>query len=100
MRKTLTFGLFAVVTAWGGLVGTAAAADDAAAQALIKKSGCGSCHAVDKAKEGPSYKETAAKYKGKADAEDTLYKHQVAHKKVKSTNEAEIRGMIKYILAQ
>ena len=44
-------------------------ADADAAQALIKKSDCGKCHAVDKKKDGPSFKETAAKYKGKPDAE-------------------------------
>ena len=39
--------------------------DAEAAQALVKKSDCLKCHAVDKKKDGPSFKETAAKYKGK-----------------------------------
>ena len=41
--------------------------DADAAQALMKKSNCGKCHALDKKKDGPSYKETAKKYQGKPD---------------------------------
>ena len=47
-----------------------AAVDADAAQALLKKSDCLKCHAIDKKKDGPPYKEVAKKYKGKADAED------------------------------
>jgi cytochrome c len=36
--------------------------------ALAKKSNCMSCHTVDKKLVGPSYKDVAAKYAGKADA--------------------------------
>ena len=44
------------------LSGTAVAAvDEAAALALARKSDCLKCHSVDKKKDGPSYKETAAK---------------------------------------
>lgn len=46
---------------------TAAPANDAAA--LAEKSGCmTACHAVGKRLVGPSFKEVAAKYKGRADA--------------------------------
>ena len=48
-----------------------AAVDADAAQALVKESGCITCHAVDKKKVGPSFKDVAKKYKGKADAQDT-----------------------------
>jgi cytochrome c len=90
----------------------AADVDVDAAQALIKKSDCGKCHAVDKKKDGPAYKETAAKYKGKATAEDELYKHltttpkvkidgkEEEHKAVKSTNEAEVKNLVRYILTR
>ena len=47
------------------------AVDAAAAKALAQKSACLSCHAVDKKLVGPSYKDVAAKYKGKG-AEATL----------------------------
>lgn len=49
---------------------TAALADDAAA--LAKKSGCMNCHAVAATVVGPSFKDIAAKYKGKADASATM----------------------------
>jgi cytochrome c len=90
----------------------AAGADAASAQALIKKSECGKCHAADKKKEGPAYKETAAKYKGKATAEDDVYKQlttspkvkvdgkEEEHAAVKSKDEAEIRNLARWILAQ
>ena len=45
-----------------------AALDNAAAQALMQKSGCVACHAVDKKVVGPSYQDVAAKYKGDKDA--------------------------------
>ena len=48
--------------------GASAALDDAKAQELTKKSGCTSCHNVDKKGMGPSYKDVAAKRKGEADA--------------------------------
>ena len=107
-----------VVIAALGLIGglnTALAADavDAdLAQALLKKSDCGKCHAVDKKKDGPSFKETAAKLKGKADAEDEVYKHlttapkvkidgkEEEHKMVKSKDEAEIRNLARWILSR
>ncbi|MCC9598479.1 MULTISPECIES: c-type cytochrome [unclassified Rubrivivax] len=37
----------------------------AAPEDIVKKSGCLMCHQVDKKVVGPSYKEIAAKYKGK-----------------------------------
>ena len=40
--------------------------DVAAAEKLLEESKCGKCHSVDKQKDGPAYKKTAAKYKGKA----------------------------------
>ena len=51
-------------------LGVAGAAS--AQEALAKSSGCLNCHAVDTKKMGPAFKEVAAKYKGKADAEATL----------------------------
>jgi cytochrome c len=90
----------------------AAALDAEAAQALAKKSNCGKCHSVSAKKEGPPYKETAAKYKGKADAEQKLFTHlttnpkvkvdgkEEEHTGVKSKDEAEIKNLIAYILSQ
>jgi cytochrome c len=89
-----------------------AAVDADAAQALLKKSDCYKCHAVDKKKDGPSFKETAKKYKGKADAEDKLVKHittkpmieidgkKEEHRAIKSTDAAEIKNVVQWILSQ
>ena len=86
--------------------------DADAAQALAKKNNCFKCHAVDKKKDGPSYKEIAAKYKGKADAEQKLYLHLTTNPKVKvdgkeeehtalkTKKEAEIRNVVRWILTR
>ena len=88
------------------------AVDADAANALMKKSDCFKCHAIDKKKDGPPYKEVAKKYKGKADAEQTLTKHittkpmveidgkKEEHKAIKSTDAAEIKNVVQYILSQ
>jgi cytochrome c len=88
----------------------AVAADDA--EALMKKSGCFTCHSLDKKKDGPSFKEVAARYKGKPDAEQKLFTHLTTHPKVKvdgkeeaheslkTTNDAEVKSVVKWILAR
>jgi cytochrome c len=43
--------------------------DADAAKALAKRNDCFKCHALDKTKKGPSYKQITAKYKDKADGE-------------------------------
>ena len=90
----------------------AADVDADAAQALAKKSGCLKCHAIDKKKNAPSYKEVAAKYKGKSDAEDMLFKHATTNPKVKvdgkeethdspkTKDEKEIRNLVRWILSR
>ena len=90
----------------------AAAVDADAAQALAKKSDCLKCHSVDKKKDGPSFKETAAKYKGKADAEQKLFTHlttnpkvkidgkEEEHSSLKTKAEPEIRNVIQWILSR
>ena len=89
-----------------------ARADDAAVESLMKKSNCFKCHAVDKKKDGPSFKETAGKYKGKPDAEAKLYTHLTTHPMVKvdgkeekhdslkTTNDAEIKAVVQWILSR
>ena len=90
----------------------AQAQDVAAAEALMKKSGCNKCHSVSAKKEGPPYKETAGKYKGKADGEASLYKHlttnpkvkvegkEETHDSLKTKNDADIKNVIAYILSR
>ncbi len=51
-----------------------AALDDAGAQALLKKSGCATCHKLDKDTVGPAMKTIAKKRKGQASAVDDMKK--------------------------
>jgi len=90
----------------------AQAQDTAAAEALMKKSGCFKCHSVTAKKDGPSYKSVAEKYKGKADAEATLVKHittgpmvkiegkEERHEIIKSKDDKEIKNVVSYILSR
>ena len=82
-----------------------------AAKSLAKQEKCTKCHASDKKKDGPSYKETAEKYKGKADAAEKLYKHLITgptikvdgkeekHNVVKTKDEAAIKNLVAWILS-
>jgi cytochrome c len=109
MTKQLS--VLAVVTA-ACLALPAHAADADAAQALAKKSGCMKCHSVAAKKEGPSFKDVAAKYKGQADAESKLVTHlttspkimvegkEETHPAVKSTDANETKNLAQWILAQ
>ena len=86
--------------------------DVAAAEALVLANKCNKCHSVDKQKDGPSYKKTAAKYKGKADAEAKLFTHLTTgptieidgvkeeHTKIKSKDEAAVKNVARYILTR
>ena len=87
-------------------------ADEASTQALLKDSKCLKCHSVDKKKTGPSFKETAAKYKGKADAEQKIYTQLTTgpmvevdgekekHTIIKTKDEAAIKEVVAFILKQ
>jgi cytochrome c len=105
-------GIFGVVLAgWAGVL-FGADVDAGAAEALAKKSGCMTCHSIAKKKAAPSYKAIAEKYKGKGDAEATLYKHLTTNPKVKvdgkeeehdalkTKNEAEVRNVVKWVLSR
>lgn len=97
-----------------GLVGSssALAVDGAAAEMLARQSGCLKCHAVDKKKKAPAYRDVAAKYKGKPDAESKLTHHitsgekvkfedghEEEHKIVKSSDPKEIKNLVDWILS-
>jgi cytochrome c len=107
MLRTIVLAAFAAAC----IVPAAQAADAAAAQATLKKSGCGKCHATSAQKEGPSFKETAARLKGNPGAEAELMKHlttsptiKVGGKEEKHTNakgdEAEVKNLVQWILSQ
>ena len=85
-----------LATAAFAVAGTASAQE-----ALAKSSGCLNCHAVDTKKMGPSFKDTAAKYKGKADAQATLVtKLSTAkgHPEVKAKGD-DLSNLVKWVLS-
>jgi cytochrome c len=74
--------LFKLILVFAGVVAAAAFAqtalaeiDEDAAVSLAKKGHCFKCHAIDKRKKAPSYKEIARKYSGKPNAVEDLYLH-------------------------
>jgi len=91
-----TFLIAAAVTASVAFAGAAQASE-----ALAKEKGCMGCHDIDKKKMGPSFKDSSAKYQGKADAEATLTAKVAegkGHPKVKA-NADETKTLVKWILA-
>ena len=89
--------IMVAVTAVAALASGAAVAQEA----LAKSSGCMNCHAVDTKKMGPSFKDVAAKYKGKADAEATLVAKLTSgkgHPEVKASPD-DAKSLVKWILA-
>ena len=110
MKQELAVLGIALLLAAGGA--RAQSVDTAAAEGLLKKSGCLKCHSVSADKDGPSFRKTAAKYKGKADAEAALYKHlttgptikvdgkEERHEIIKSKDDREIKNAIAYILSR
>jgi len=89
------------------------AVDAEAAKALARQNNCFKCHSVDKKKDGPSYREVAAKYKGKSDAETRLITHittgekakfpdghEEDHKIIKTKDMAQIKNLVNWILVQ
>jgi len=71
---------------------------------LAKSAGCTKCHDMDKTKKGaPGFKETAAKYKGKADAEAVILKNitnaKGDHPEIKASPE-DTKTVVKWILTQ
>jgi cytochrome c len=88
------------------------AVDEAAAEALARKSGCFKCHAIDKKKDGPPYKEIAGKWKGKPDAEQKLTTHittqpkvkidgnEEDHEALKSKDPADVKNVVLWVLSR
>ena len=78
----------------------------------MKDSGCTKCHAVDKKKDGPAYKDVAAKFRSKPDAVAAVTHHvtsgekvkfddghEEAHKKVKAKSPNDTRNLVDWILS-
>lgn len=109
MNKSFALAVLAMA---GAASLPAHAVDAAGAEATARQNGCLKCHAVDKKKDGPTYREVAAKYKGKAGAEERLYTHittgekakfpdghEEEHKIIKTKDKAEIKNLIQWILS-
>ncbi len=93
MKSMLTAVVMAASLTMGG---AALAQEDVA-----KAAGCNNCHATDTKKMGPSYKDIAAKYKGKADALATLtakLKEGKGHPATKAKPE-DIEKSVKWVLS-
>jgi len=109
--KPALAGIFFVALALG-LSGRASAVDEEAARALARQNNCFKCHGVDKKKDGPAWRDVAAKYKGKPDAEEKLIYHVTSgekvkfpdgheedHKVIKTKDMNEIRNLVQWILS-
>jgi cytochrome c len=90
----------------------AAPVDVKAAETLAQQSRCLHCHAVDKQKIGPAWKDVAKKYLGNEGAEDKLYKHLTTgrmakfpdgheehHPVVKTSDPDRINNLVNWILS-
>jgi cytochrome c len=85
----------AAAVAAGLLAAGMASAQDASA--LAQKNGCMTCHAVDTKKMGPSFKDAAAKLKGKSDAEVVAaLKAAKPHASVKASDD-DLKAIGKWI---
>jgi cytochrome c len=113
MKSTLHLIALAASCAALAVSADAIAVDATAAQQLARQSNCLKCHAVDRKKEGPAYKDVAAKYKGKADAREKIYfhitsgekvkfedGHEEDHAIVKTKEKDKIDNLVDWILAQ
>ncbi len=109
--KKLQLSLLAIAALFS--VSTAQAAmDEGEIKSLMKKNNCFKCHAENKAKDGPSYKEIADKARGKADAEAKITKHitttpQVEikgkkedHEPLKTKDPEEVKAIVQWILSR
>ena len=107
--RLATLGLFSALLL--GATSASALSDDET-KSLMKKNNCFKCHAENKAKDGPSYKEIAEKNRGKPDIEAKFYKRVTTYEKVeikgkqedheplKTKDDAEIKAIVQWILSR
>jgi len=90
----------------------AQAVDVEAAKTLARQNNCFKCHAAEKKKEGPAYKDVAAKYKDNPDAVARLTLHLTSGEKakfedgheedhaiIKTKDQAAIKNLVEWILS-
>lgn len=86
--------------------------DVAAAEQAIKDNNCHKCHTVDRKKDGPAYRDVAAKFRQEADSEEKVIHHITAgelvkfpdghkerHKKIKLSSQDEVINVARWILS-
>ena len=115
MQVSKLFNVLAVSIGLTFVYSTSAFAVDAdAALSMARQNGCLKCHAVDKHKDGPAYRDIAAKYKDKDHAE-TVKKlinhitsgekakfpdgHEEEHKIIKVKDVAQQTNLIEWVLS-
>ena len=89
-----------VVVAAAGMLAAGAVNAQSGAD-VLKAKGCLGCHDMDKKKIGPSFKDVAAKYKGKSGAAGDLaakIREGKGHPKI-AASDAELKAAIGQILA-
>jgi len=92
---------------------TFAQVDEEAAKETMTRNDCSKCHSVDKTKKGPALKKIAAKFKGKADAEQKLLDNvtkepmvkledgtKEKHKRIDTDDPKELKNLFQYILSR
>jgi cytochrome c len=88
------------------------AIDHDAAERTLMDNKCVKCHAVDRKKDAPAYRDIAAKYRGESDAEAKLVHHmtsgelvkfadghQERHKKLKVEDPAELKNLTAWLMS-
>jgi cytochrome c len=89
-----------------------AQADAEAAEALARKNNCFRCHAIDKTKVGPAYKDVAARLKTKPDGVAIIIRHittgptvklpggtEESHKIIDTEDPKALRNLAQWILS-
>ncbi|HKU45497.1 MAG TPA: class I cytochrome c [Burkholderiales bacterium] len=93
MRQIVSIALVA------GLAWTPFSQAQDAGEAAVKKLGCLKCHSVSADKDGPSFKKSAAKYKGEGGKLEAFLKSgKDKHAVVKS--DADVKSISAYILSR
>lgn len=111
MKRALMIGLLALAPlSLSAAKAAKAAAPDPAAEALMKKSDCFSCHQVKMKVVGPAFKDVAKKYKGDAKAVEKLVAKvkaggqgvwgQVPMAPHPGLKDEELKAMVTWVLAQ
>ena len=113
LSRNPAIALAIAVFAYAGVASAVAAPDAEAATTLARANNCFKCHSVSKDKDGPSFKKTAEKYRGKPDAQAKLVHHLTSgekakfpdghledHKIIDTKDDAQIENLVDWILIQ